>query len=226
MKKLSILLGCITLSAATFAQERQYEWFIIANTNLYLPGKGSEKGVYPILWYDKTTKPKLLIGGFGVGASVFRSLTGNLSLKGQANFSKNAYWEEAMELRGMQNEPLGHFQYGGSDFSLGVAGTLHYLLSEKMSVGTGAGARLFTMTLSRTPSFENFELVADEIAINRYTKSVLPFIPIEWTLKGEKLLFNIRYEYGLSNRYKRGLAAYKTDRFSVLNFEVGFRIGK
>jgi hypothetical protein len=216
-------LSCIVLSASTFAQERQYEFFIVGNTNLYLPGKGSEKGIYPILWYDKTTKPKVLIGGFGIGLSVFRSLSENLSLKGQANFSRNTYWDEPMDLRGYMNEPLGHFQYGSADFSLGINGAVHYFLSDKMSVGTGFGVRLFTLTVSRTPGFENFEL-ADNISKNHYNKRISPVIPVEWSLKGGKLLFGIRYEYGLSNRYKAGLAEFKSDRFSVLYFEMGLRI--
>jgi hypothetical protein len=224
MTKFFFLLSCSVLSASTFAQDRQHEFFIVGNTNLYLPGNGSENGIYPILWYDKTTKPKVLIGGFGVGVSIFRSLSENFSLKGQANFSKNTYWDEPMELRGYMNEPLGHFQYGSSDFSLGINGTVHYFLSDKMSVGTGFGARLFTLTLSRIPAFENSGLFAGDISINHYNKTILPVIPIEWSLKGEKLLFDIRYEYGLSNRYKAELAKYTTDRFSVLYFEVGFRL--
>lgn len=224
MTKFFFLAGSIVLSAGAFAQERQYEFFIVGNTNLYFPGNGSGKGIYPILWYDKTTKPKILIGGFGVGVSVFRAITEKVGVKGQANVSKNAYWDEAMELRGYNNEPLGHFQYGSSDFSVGIGGILHYFLSRKMSVGTGLGARLFTITLSRMPVFENFELVADDFAVNRYNKTILPVIPVEWSLKGEKLLFNIRYEYGLSNRYKADLAEYKKERFGVLYFEVGWRI--
>ena len=224
MSRLFFLLGCVLAFAGTSAQERDYEFFIVANTNLYLPGAGSDKGIYPILWYDKSTKPKVLIGGFGVGVSVFRSVSENVSLKGQMNFSKNAYWDEPMELRGYNNEPLGDFKYGSSDFSLGIGGTAHYFLSDKISVGAGLGARLFTFTLSRTPAFDNSGMRDDGSAINHYNKRILPVVPIEWSLKGEKMLYGIRYEYGLLNRYKGALAEFKEDRFGVLYFEVGWRV--
>jgi hypothetical protein len=213
------------ISIPTFPQESGFEYFVVLNANLYLPGSPGNKGVYPILWYDQTTKPKVLIGGFGAGFSVFRSLTENLGLKAQANLSRHTYWDEPIELRGDQNEPLGEFTFGSSDYAIGLTSTLHYYFSKKLSIGTGLGAQLFTLTLSRTPKFEGFELTRGDITMNHYYKTFLPVLPVELSLKAKRLLFNIRYEHGLSNRYKHDLARYNKDTFSLLYFELGFRIG-
>ena len=193
-----------------------------AEENLFLPGE-SEKGMYPILGYDKETDPKLMVGGFGLGVSAFRKMKEGTSLKFAASISKNTYWDEPIELRGYSNEPLGVFQYASSDLSLALNGTFHFFVARKMSLGAGLGARLFTLTLSRT--FGSTRLAdADAIALNRYYRPFLPVLPLEWSLKGKKMLYTVRYESSLSDRYKAELAEYRTDRAGVLYFEIGFAI--
>lgn len=223
MKFCFVFLAFSCVSQVASAQGPKYEIFVVGNTNLYLPGKSSDQGVYPILWYDKATSPKLLIGGFGAGIAAFRNVAEALTLKGQANVLKQTYWDEPLELRGISNEPLGNFEYGSSDFALGINATLHYFFSGRMSVGTGLGAQLFTVTLSRTPEFINGK-VSKTAVVNHYYKPFLPMVPVELSFKGDNVLFNIRYEQGLSNRYKKPLAEYKSVRASALYFEVGFKI--
>jgi hypothetical protein len=64
----------------------------------------------------------------------------------------------------------------------------------------------------------------EQVAAIRYYKRMVPMLPVELSLKREKVLFNVRYEHGLLNRLKRPLADYQTDRFGLLTFEVGFRL--
>lgn len=223
--KLVFLIGLLSsITSIGFCQESPYSCFIVVNTNLYFPGQGSNKGMYPSLGFDKTAEPKLLIGGFGVGISGFRYLKRSVRVKGQANFSKHAYWDEPYELRSANNEPLGHVIGGSADYAFGVTTAIHYSISEKVSIGTGLGAQVMLFTLSRIPEIVDFEFVPGAFSMHRYSKLVLPFVPFELSWTGNKLLWNIRYEYGLSNRFKRELAQYKTDRFSSLYFEVGWRI--
>ena len=223
MKFYIAIIVFFSVSLQASGQESMYELFIVGNTNLFLPGTSPARGIYPILGYDKTTSPKILIGGFGAGVSVFRPIAETLTLKGQANLSKHTYWDEPLDLRGSNNEPLGTFEYASSDLAIGINATMHYFFSRRMSVGTGLGAQVFTVTLSRTPEFKNGE-IAKTASFNRYYKPFLPVVPVELSFKGENLLFNIRYEHGLSNRYKSTLAGYKTDRSGLLYFEVGFKI--
>ena len=221
--KFWITIVFLSLVLHASGQESDFEFFIVVNANLCLPGKAANRGVYPILWYDKTTSPKLLIGGFGAGLAALRPLGEALTLKGQASLSKHTYWDEPIELRGGNNEPLGVFEYGSSDFSLGLNATVHYSLSQRMSVGTGLGAQLFTETLSRIPVFRNGE-VEKRASVNHYYRAFLPLLPVELSFKGDNMLFNIRYEHGLSNRFKKPLAEYKKDKSGVLYFEVAFKI--
>ena len=225
MKKYYItLFFLVIMGGQVFSQDRGLEYFLVVNTNLYLPGAQANKGLYPIIGYDKESQPKLLIGGFGFGVAAFKPLAESLSLMTQMNLSKHTYWDEPVELRGSNNGPLGQFLAGSSDYAFGITGTLHYYIGRKMSIGTGLGAQLFTVTLSRVPKFVDFKFAPDAVSINRYYRQCLPTIPLEWSVKGDKLLFNIRYEYGLTNRYKKPLSESKSDRFSLLFFELGLRL--
>jgi hypothetical protein len=224
MRYFVTLLLSVTLIASAFSQDTATEYFLVGNENLYLPGGQSNKGVYPIVGYDKDAQPKLLIGGFGFGIAAFKPLRKSLQIKGQINLSKHTYWDEPLELRGSVNGPLGQFIFGSSDYAVGITGALHYFLGQRMSVGAGLGAQLFTTTLSRVPTLEDFEFVPGSITVNRYYRQVLPMLPFEWSWKGDQLLATIRYEYGLTNRYKKNMAETMSDRFSILYFELGLRL--
>jgi hypothetical protein len=221
MNKYYALIFISLFGKSAFSQDAVYEYHIVANANLYVPTHGSNKGLYPIIGYDETADPKLLIGGFGVGFSALRSVKEHLGLKAQVNLSKHTYWDEPVDLRGVNNEPLGTFLSGSSDYSLGLTGTVHYFISKKMSVGTGLGAQLLTITVSRLIELNK---KTDQVSVEQYYKPFLPVLPIEWSLRGKKVLYNIRYEHGLSNRYKNGLNDYKTDRFGLVYFELGFKL--
>ncbi len=204
-----------------YCQDSGYEYFITVNSNVYLPGNTSSKGTYPILWYDKTADPKLMVGGFGIGFSVLKPIKSKITLKGQANISRHAYWDESVGFRTITNQPMGDFSSVTSDYTLGLAGLVHYSLSKRISVGTGLGAQFLFLSRSRmqVPN-SNDELKY----VNKYYKPVMPVVPLELSVKSKKVLFNIRYEYGLLNRLRGDLAKEQTERFCLLTFEIGFRI--
>jgi hypothetical protein len=212
------------VSTKSFAQNKSCEWFITPNVNLYIPVNNPAKGVYPVLWYDSETKPKLLIGGFGMGISVYKPLTEKISLKGQVNLSKYTYWDERFYAR-ESGSLYKDYLSGSSDYTLGLTVTAHYFITKKLSMGTGLGSHILLISLSRLPELElNTGKSSGGVARNRYYKPLMPVFPIELSLKLEKILFNIRYEYGLLNRIKGDLKQYLNDRYSLLVFEVGFKI--
>jgi hypothetical protein len=60
------------------------------------------------------------------------------------------------------------------------------------------------------------------IGYNNYYKRLMPMLPLELSLKFEKLFVNLRYEHGLLNRLKKDLSEYKEDKYGLLFFELGF----
>lgn len=216
---LSLVLVLI-IGLKSFGQSTDIEYHFTANGNLYLPINTPQKGVYPILWYDKTTNPKLLIGGFGVGVTALKSIKNKVSIKGQANISKHTYWDEPQFFT--DGGFLGATVItGSSDFTIGLTGTINYFISKKFLVGTGLGGQVLLASLSRLPRLYGTD---SEIAANKYYKPFMPVIPVEASLKLKKTMYSIRYEHGLLNRLKGDLAQYKTDKYGLLTFEVGFHL--
>ena len=74
--QLPIILFVFTTLQA-FSQDRVYESFFTINGNLLYPINNPNQGVYPILFYDKETDPKILVGGFGMGLSTITKTKNN-----------------------------------------------------------------------------------------------------------------------------------------------------
>jgi hypothetical protein len=217
----AVLLFLFLFAIKASCQMSGYEYFIAVNGNLYLPIGNSGKGMYPILGYDKEMDTKVLIGGLGLGISAFKPVKNKVSLKGQANISKHTYWDEPVYLHDENGTPAGVFQAGASDYSLGITAMAHYFFKERLSIGTGLGGQILFVSLSRTPDLHNPK---ESFMVNRYNKPFIPVLPLEISYKSKRNLFNIRYEHGLLNRLKKGLQAYKKDKFGLFTFEVGFKI--
>jgi hypothetical protein len=221
MKLYFFVLSLLFLTTQAVGQTADYEYFISGNGNLYLPINNPEKGVYPILGYDKETDSKVLIGGMGVGFSAFKQVKNKVSLKGQANLSKHTYWDEPITFVDNSGNPLNQFVSGSSDYSLGLTATVNYSLTQRISVGTGLGGQILLISLSRLPQINDSKKI---IAVNNYYKPFMPVLPLELTYKSQKRMFNIRYERGLLNRIKGGLKNFKDDKFGLFVFEVGFKM--
>ncbi|KQS24746.1 hypothetical protein [Dyadobacter sp. Leaf189] len=208
----------------SFSQNRKTEWYVTANGNFYMPVGNRSKGMYPILWYDKTTSPKILLGGVGTGAALLKPLSKDFSFKAQANLSKHTYWEDLTLMRDYVGSSIGYFQAGSSDYGLGVAAMIHYFPVESFSIGAGLSGQATLISLSRTPGMYVGADIDPGIVVNRYYKAVVPMVPVELSYTVKRLLFNVRYEAGLINRIKGDLANFKSDKYSLLTFELGFRI--
>jgi hypothetical protein len=219
------MAGLLGFGQMVRGQQRDLEWFVSPNVNMYIPVNTPGKGTYPILWYDKKTQPKVLVGGFGIGTSVLKPFRENLTLKGRGNVSKQNYWDAPITLTDQNGSPLADFQSSSSDYNLGLAATLHYQLTPAFSAGTGLGTQVLLYSLTRLPGYDGgVNPKKTQVVSNRYYKPVVLVLPVELSLKLEKLLLNVRYEQGLQNRLKSDLAQYQKDRFGILTFEVGFRL--
>jgi len=221
LKITTLLLFLLFSAGKTYSQGAEPAYYITVNSNLYLPVNNPAKGVYPILWYDKETTPKLLIGGFGVGFAGLKPLNNKLSLKGQANISKHAYWDEAFYMIDANGFAGQKFSAGSADYALGLTATAHYFLGKRISLGAGLGSQVQLITFSRLPTYDDREA---SVSVQQQYKRFMPTLPLELTLQSKKHLYNIRYEYGLLNRYKSTIAAYKKDKYSLLSFEIGFKL--
>lgn len=224
MNKIKLaLIFCGLTTAQMTAQESKYELFIGLNQNLYLPAN-SEKKTYHIFWIDDGAPLKVRMGGYGIGASVYKPLKGNFKLKAELNISRQRYWEEPLDFKNDQNIPQGYQNYFKTDHLTGLNVMGHYFLGKKFSLGTGLGAQ-FLLASRTTINFSS--LLSDgktETFSDRTYKTFTPTIPIELSLKGKKILVNLRYEYGFLNRYKKDLTKYKSEHFSALYFEVAYKI--
>ena len=213
------LLIFFLFSYSLQAQEA-VEYFVSGNANLYLPFN-SEKGMFPILGYDKETKPKVLIGGFGVGFAAAKRLNDRTSLKGQVNISRSVYWESFVFTNNVA-AVTGQTDATSTDYTLGLLGTFHFHLSPAFSMGTGIGTQVLMASYLnlRDDALE----VSGYIGRNRFYKPVMPTIPIELTWRFKKMFANLRYEHGLLDRFKNDLAEDKTDKYGLLFFEFGIKV--
>jgi hypothetical protein len=220
MKK-HILLFLTVVPVMLKAQENIYSHYITINTNLYA-AIASDKQMYPMLWYNKDLKPKIMVGGFGAGFTMLRSLNEKSILKLSANLSRSVYWDESVALRNDFNEWSGTFYMTSTDVTVGLAGIYHLLLNDKFSVGAGASIQTLLMSTSRFPEKDLKD--APKVDGNSYYKPIMPMIPIEITYRKDKWLLNLRYEQALLNRYKKNMADDLSENYGLIFFEVGYKI--
>jgi hypothetical protein len=221
-----LMLGLLLASTGSaIGQQSPYEWFISPNVNLYIPLNNPAKGVYPVLWYDSKTKPKLLLGGFGIGGTIRKNSGKKVNLRGQANLSKHTYWDEPVLLSDENGMAIGPFLAGSSDYMLGTMVSAHYSLSEKISIGSGLSGQLLLVSISRLPliSYQS-QTIDATIAANRHYKRLVPMLPVELSFASAKRLITLRYEHGLINRVRGDLRQRMPDNFGLLTLEAGFRL--
>lgn len=223
VKFLALLTFSVLIIAKLNAQDKEIEYFVTANANLQIPFADGEKGVYPILWYDKKSNPKLQIGGFGAGFTAVKPYREKSFIKAQANLSRHVHWDEPIEVVGLQGQSEGSYATSSVDYTTGITGTINYQLSEKFSVGTGLGFQVMLWSFTRLNELPLNES-SDRRARNNYYKRIMPVLPVEFSLKKSRTLYTIRYEQALLNRYKKDIAAVKKEGYGLISFEVGFRI--
>jgi hypothetical protein len=177
--------------------------------------------MFPILGYDKETKPKVLIGGFGIGFAALKNIKKRTGLKGQVNISRSVYWESFIFTNNIA-AVTGQTDATSTDYTLGLLGTFHFHLSPAFSMGTGIGTQV--MMVSYLNLREDVMERSEHIGRNRFYKPVMPTIPIELTWRFKKMFANLRYEHGLLDRFKEDLAEDKTDKYGLIFFEFGIKV--
>jgi len=212
-----MFIACNTFVA--FSQD-DLKFFLSLNGNLYLPFN-SGKQTYPIVGYDKDADPKLLIGGFGIGFSVVKEWMDKFVLKGQANTSRHAYWNEPLEMKDANNNPLGVYIGKSVDYVIGTTATIQYRLGPKVALGTGIGGDFMVLSVY---DFSGFGGIENQKIRNQHYKFFTPVVPLELSFYLNKVLLNIRYEQGLVNRYRKPLADYEKDHYGLMVFEFGYRL--
>jgi len=176
--------------------------------------------------YSKATSPKLLLGGFGAGIAAIKPVTTKVNLKGQATIFRQSYWNESVVIYDENRNPLTDFISNSVDYAIGLNAMEQYALSERFYLGAGLGGQLLLASFTRLPELQypGVEDAGSNLALNRYYKPFMLTLPVELSYKREHWLFAVRYEQALFNRLKGELQDYKTEKFGLLNFEVGIRI--
>ncbi|CAN5412597.1 hypothetical protein BH23BAC1_BH23BAC1_34050 [soil metagenome] len=208
-------------SVQTLAQSLDKEYFFSINGNLYIPINDKDKGVYPIVGFDKDADSKMLIGGIGVGISALNPVHHKINLKWQVNLSKHTYWDKPAYFYDAYGNAMGEFLGGSTDYSFGLTVLAHFRLKNKFSLGTGVGGQFLLISLSRVPTILDSQ---KSIVKNHHYRPILPTLPVEVSYKLKNKLFNIRYEHGLLNRVKGELGEIKNVRNGIIYFEIGFKI--
>ena len=218
-KRLTLICFGSLMAASSHAQEFK-EYFIHAGANVRVPGT-SKMGMYPIIGYDKDMDKKLLVGGFSIGSSYIMPMASQFDVKTTANLSRQVYWEEpSMVNKGpLPNDMLGLIVPKTTEYYLSVAGVVHYVPREHFSIGAGLG-------IQQLLSSKKTLFVADTKIRNRHFRAFMLVVPVEISWKGDKMLYNIRYEAGLLNRYRNDLTAYGKNKFGLIAFEIGMRVNR
>lgn len=220
-----LMITLLQISISCFGQKQASEIFLNAGINVYIPRGSSPKSMYPVLGYNRDTKPKILLGGVGLGAMFWKPIANNLNLKVFAGITKQTYWDEPVLMRDAVGRYVGAYQAGCSDYVFGAGSTVHYTVANRLSIGAGVGAQVLLLSLSRMPEMYGYGVpVEPSVVANQYYKRVLPVVPLEVTYRLKKVLLNLRYEAGLLNRMRGELAKNKSDKFDLITFEVGFAL--
>lgn len=203
MKFLLISIIFYFFSFQIFAQKVPQEWYLDLNVNRYMPtDKVQESGI-----------------GFGFGGKMIMPLKKKFQLKSSANIMFNSY-SGIFQATDNVGNTLGTLANTTVDLSVGLIPTIHYSLHKNFSIGTGIGLR--TLLASVTAYDGNTQL--KNTSVNDYYKRFMPILPVEISLKINKILLNLRYEYSLLNKVRGDLADYKTERYGIVSLEIGYKI--
>ena len=200
----------------SFSQNTKSELFITANLNMYFPTSPLQQ-VQPIIQFSNPFS----IGGFGIGATLLNSLNKTLTLKSHANVSFNKFKDTPILLTDPSGQSLGNITGITRNLNLGIISTINYSLTNRFSMGAGLGLKI--LLDSRT----NYNFINQSTlgtSINGYYKPITPVFPIEATLKLKKMMFNLRYEYSILNTLRGDLSNYKSEKYSLISLEIGYKI--
>jgi hypothetical protein len=217
------VISCLLASEVMQAQNADFR--ITLGGNLRLPGNVSQ-GMFPIIGFDKDLDKKLLVGGFNGGVSASISLAPHWDLKSSWNLSRQVYWREPMYFtKGPgPSDYLGYINPKTIEYYSSLSGIVHFVPKKKFSIGAGLGFQLLLASFIKVPSPKKAGTIITGALKSSEYKPLLPIVPIEFSWKEERFIYNIRYEAGLLNRYRGDVADYGKNIFHALYFEVGLKI--
>lgn len=210
MKKILYILITIYIfeSRTSFAQNERPTWYANVNLNTYLPSqsvKGAAFGVGNL--------------GLGLGASRVQPIKNNLFLKYQGNVSFNSYTDHVASFTNPSGQSLGGTLPSTVDFVLNLTTIVNYSLGKNFSLGTGFGFRTLLHSASKYDT-SPFKIET----VNAHYKRIMPVLPIEMSLKINKVMLNMRYEYSILNKVRGDLSDFVTERYGIVSLEVGYKI--
>jgi hypothetical protein len=225
--KRSIVTAVVLLAVlSSVSVTAQLQYYVTANANLYIPEGSKSFGTYPILWYDKETDPKFLIGGFGAGFALEKEETKAVILRVEANISRHTYWQR-LTLRDPSNQPLGNLAYGSVDYGMHLIPSVHYRLGNKLSIGSGLTVNALFYSYSRVPDEGLGGPDSDrKLVKNEFYKPITLMIPLELSVRTARKMYSIRFEQALGSRYKKDLAPFLKDHYGILSFSIGWKLDK
>lgn len=209
MKQLFTVALFLSIALISNAQ-RIPEFRVVVNGNLRGPANSGSKN------------DGIKFGGFGAGLSHFNPLNEHLDLKTSVNFSRQVYWNNPMNLNKGPNpqDQLGYTIPKTSEYYSSVSAIVHRVFENHFSIGAGVGLQFLWSSTKKIDT----GLGTSAKVKNREFKPIMPVIPFEVSWKGDLMLYNLRLEGGLLNRYRNDLTAYGSNFYSLLSFEIGMKL--
>jgi len=222
--KCTLIAFALLMARLSYAQDLP-DYRITVSTNFRLPLR-APISMFPFIRFKKDIEKKVLLGGVGIGVSRFIPINSQFNVKTMVNFSRQVFWNETSQFNKGPNpqDNLGRANSVTTEYHYEVGGILHYVPRKRFSVGLGLG---FQVLLVSTRRFQANGISGGGSRYktrNREYKPVMPVVPLEISWKGDKMLYNIRGEAGLLNRYKKDLTEFGPNLFGLICFEIGMKI--
>ncbi len=158
--------------------------------------------------------------GIGFSGKIMMPLKKKFILRCSADIMLNTYSDGPFTATDNSGQALGNLGNTTVDLSIGLIPTIHYSLHKNFSIGTGLGLRTLLGSATAYTGIAQYQ----NTSTNDYYKRFMPVLPIEMSLKVDKVLLNLRYEYSILNKIGGDLADYKTEKYGILSLEVGYKI--
>lgn len=211
------VIALLLSGICAFGQEK-FEWFVHLNAGIVRPS-ASDKGIYPLIGYDKDARPKFQLGTIGAGVTGVKPLSEQFDLKVRSGLIRAKYWDTPLMFLNGGNVAVAGAATHATEWLWSVGGGVNYNLSPGLSVGSGINLHALISSSTRI-SFGQL----DERIRNRFYKTIVPVIPVEMTLTKNRFAVSLQFERSLVNRYRGDLADVKNLHYSTLMMQVAYRI--
>ncbi|HLO55992.1 MAG TPA: hypothetical protein VK169_16990 [Saprospiraceae bacterium] len=191
------------------------------NVNEAMPINSPLKGMHRY-WYNDSTGINL--GGVGLGISLDEVFYNKYSVKYQANFSTNKFYDESILFTNIQGNRLTEKIGKTTNFNFTFHSIVYSGLKKEKGFlfGIGAGIRY---NISSKSYYGESNIIGQDVSLNfdnESTKLLVLMVPLEIRYYTQRLNFALRTEIDVTRTSH--LDRLKKERFITLNFEVGYQI--